>query len=143
MRFQELFLLAALPALSLAQSLDSLASEAPFCSLGPLSMAAGANDCNMDAKCLCSDKDFISSLTKKVEASCEQADTDKVVKLATDACKSAGVTVDIPVGESSDSSTDSSSTDSSTDQPGWGERSSRANLALVVGVVGLTAQAVL
>ena len=62
-----------------------------------------------------------------------------MVKLATDACKSAGVTVDIPVGDTT--STDSS--DSSTDNPSWGAQASTVNLAMVVGVVGLAAQAVL
>lgn len=102
--------------------------------LGPLSIAAGENNCNMEATCLCKDQTFISSLTKKVEAACSKEELDKVVNLATEACKTAGVTVAIPVDNS---------TDSSTDDPSWGERSSTVNLAMMVGVMGLAAQAVL
>lgn len=87
----------------------------------------------MEAKCLCSDQTFITSLTAKVKAACSEDELNKVVQLATDACKTAGVTVDIPVD----------STSNSTDTSGSGERSSRANLAMAVGLVGLTAHAVL
>lgn len=91
----------------------------------------------MDAKCLCSDQTFITSLTAKVKAACSEDELNTVVQLATDACKTAGVTVDIPVDSASNS------TGNSTDNSGWGERSSRANLAMVIGAVGLTAHAVL
>lgn len=92
----------------------------------------------MDGECLCKDQTFVSSLTAKVKAACSEEELNKVVSLATEACKSAGVTVNVPVGSADNS------TDSSTDAPGWGERSSKANLALVVGIVGLAAaQAVL
>ena len=102
--------------------------------LGPLSIAAGENNCNMDATCLCKDQTFISSLTKKVEAACSKEELDKVVSLATSACKTAGVTIAVPVDNS---------TDSSAANPSWGERSSTVNLAMMVGVLGLAAQAVL
>ncbi|KFY86588.1 hypothetical protein V500_07519 [Pseudogymnoascus sp. VKM F-4518 (FW-2643)] len=134
MRVASLFVIAALPALSLAQSVDSLSSEVPFCALGPLSIAAGENNCNMDATCLCKDQTFITSLTKKVEAACSKEELDKVVSLATGACKTAGVTIAVPVDNS---------TDSSAANPSWGERSSTVNLVMVVGVMGLAAQAVL
>lgn len=88
----------------------------------------------MEATCLCKDQTFISSLTKKVEAACSKADLDKVVTLATNACQSAGVTVDIPVNNSTASSTDAS---------GWGERSSSVSWVMIVGVLGLATQAVL
>ncbi|KFX89924.1 hypothetical protein V490_06741 [Pseudogymnoascus sp. VKM F-3557] len=136
MRVASLFVIAALPALSLTQSFDL--SGVPLCALGPLSIAAGDNNCDMKTECLCKDQNFISSLTKKVEAACSKEDTATVAKLATDGCKSAGVTVDIPVD---DATTDSS--DSSTDDPSWGARASTVNLAMVVGVVGLAAQAAL
>lgn len=88
----------------------------------------------MDATCLCKDQTFISSLTKKVEAACSKEELDKVVSLATSACKTAGVTIAVPVDNS---------TDSSAANPSWGERSSTVNLAMMVGVLGLAAQAVL
>ncbi|OBT56252.1 hypothetical protein VE04_02425 [Pseudogymnoascus sp. 24MN13] len=134
MHISNLLLIGVLPALSLAQSLDSLASDVPLCALGPLSIAAGENNCNMEATCLCKDQTFISSLTKKVEAACSKADLDKVVTLATNACQSAGVTVDIPVNNSTASSTNAS---------GWGERSSSVSWVMMVGVLGLATQAVL
>ncbi|KFZ24273.1 hypothetical protein V502_01265 [Pseudogymnoascus sp. VKM F-4520 (FW-2644)] len=134
MRVASLFVIAALPALSLAQSVDSLSSEVPFCALGPLSIAAGENNCNMDATCLCKDQTFVTSLTKKVEAACSKEELDKVVSLATSACKTAGVTIAVPVDNS---------TDSSAANPSWGERSSTVNLVMVVGVMGLVAQALL
>lgn len=111
------------------------AASANTSQLGPLSIAAGENNsCNMEATCLCKDQTFISSLTKKVEAACSKEELDKVVSLATGACKTAGVTVDIPVDNS---------TDSSAGNPSWGERSSTVSLAMMVGVMGLVAQAVL
>lgn len=105
-------------------------------------MAAGETSCNLDGECLCKDQTFVSSLTAKVRAACSEEELNEVVSLATEACKSAGVTVNVPVN-SANNSTDSA-TDTSTDTPGWGERSSKANLAFVVGIVGLAAaQAVL
>ncbi|ELR04313.1 hypothetical protein VC83_06004 [Pseudogymnoascus destructans] len=136
MRISNLVVIAALPALSLTQSLNSLATDIPLCALGPLSIAAGEKNCNSDAQCLCKDQTFISSLTKKVEAACSKGDFNKVVTLATNACKSAGVTVDIPVGAAA-----SNSTGSSTDVSGG--RSSTVNLVIMVGALGLAMQAVL
>lgn len=88
----------------------------------------------MDAQCLCKDQTFITSLTKKVEAACSKDDLNKVVTLATSACKSAGVTIAIPVDNSTASSTGAS---------GWGERSSTVSWVMMVGVLGLATQAVL
>lgn len=102
--------------------------------LGPFTIAAGQSQCSTDAKCLCSDKTFISSVTKKVEDACSKEEVDTMVKVATEACKSANVTVDIPLGAKDNSTADGES---------WGERSSTVNFAMMVGVLGLAAQAVL
>ncbi|OBT64699.1 hypothetical protein VE03_05826 [Pseudogymnoascus sp. 23342-1-I1] len=133
MRITSLLALAALPALSLTQSFDSLTSDLPFCALGPLSIAVGQTSCGTDGACLCKDTTFITSLTAKVKAACSTDELNKVVSLATEACKSAGVNVSVPVN----------STDSSADAAGWGERALRVDLLVMVGVLGLVTQAVL
>jgi hypothetical protein len=163
MRPATFFVIAILPALSLAQSVQSLISSIPFCAvrlsplshsasysschfqsqispfslpavsvnthqLGPFTVAAGDSGCDLtNISCLCNDTSFISSLTKSVEAVCSSDDVDKVVQLATGECKTVGVNVDIPVTTKND--------------PSWGERSSTVNLAMIVGIVGLAAQA--
>lgn len=106
--------------------------------IGPITVVAGEGSCGTNVSCLCKDTAFISTLTKKVEDVCSDEDVDKVVKLATDACKNEGVDVDIPVEDD-----DNDGGASEDDDKDGGARASTANLVMMAGMVGLAAQAVL
>ncbi|KAK0717903.1 hypothetical protein B0T26DRAFT_751900 [Lasiosphaeria miniovina] len=74
----------ALLALALATVAAAQSPSLPTCAKGCADqfISNGIGNCNLDAKCICSDKDFISNISCCVAGACNPADQQSAVAFA-------------------------------------------------------------
>ncbi|OCL13334.1 hypothetical protein AOQ84DRAFT_352052 [Glonium stellatum] len=88
MRFVSVALIASLSSFAVAQLLDGLPKCAQSC------VGSNFGSCQtLDIKCICSNKDLISSLSCCVSKSCSADDTQKTITFASQLCSTYGITV--------------------------------------------------